>query len=239
MMKRKEFIRNSSILGVGLAANKFSIPSATKEFPVVRVAEGQRNFKSEAIEAAIKAFQSKVKNKELGWLFNNCFSNTLDTTVFYEEKNGRPDTYVITGDIDAMWLRDSSAQVYPYLQFTKEDNALHKLIRGVIHKQTHFVLKDPYANAFYNDDAKVSEWKESDVTDMKPGIHERKWEIGSLCYPIRLAYKFWKVTGDTAPFDAQWKEGITLTLKTFKEQQRKHDLGSYKFERKASWATVS
>lgn len=236
-MKRKEFIQKSGIIGAGLAAGKFSFASPVNNFPVVRVGESERNFRSETVDAAIRAFQSKVKNKELAWLFNNCFPNTLDTTVFYEEKNGRPDTYVITGDIDAMWLRDSSAQVYPYLQFSKQDHALHKLIIGVINKQTHFILKDPYANAFYNDDAKESKWKKSDITDMKPGIHERKWEIDSLCYPIRLAYRFWKVTGDTAPFDAQWKEAIALTLKTFKEQQRKENLGPYKFQRETSWAT--
>lgn len=66
---------------------------------------------------------------------------------------------------------------------------------------------------------------------MKPGTHERKWEIDSLCYPIRLAYHFWKTTGDTKPFDANWLKGIKLTLQTFTEQQRKKDLGPYKFER--------
>jgi meiotically up-regulated gene 157 (Mug157) protein len=236
-MKRKTFIQQAGILGAGLAAGKFSIAGPGQDFPVVRMAESQRHFRSAAVDTAIKTFQSRVRNKELGWLFNNCFPNTLDTTVFYEEKNGRPDTYVITGDIDAMWLRDSSAQVFPYLQFAKQDKALHKLLIGVINKQVHFILKDPYANAFYNDDSKVSEWKETDITDMKPGIHERKWEIDSLCYPIRLAYRFWKVTGDTSPFDAQWKEAVALTLKTFKEQQRKTDHGPYKFQRKTAWAT--
>lgn len=235
-MNRKTFIQQTGLLGAGLVLNKFSF-AGSNEFPGVRIAENQRHFKSDVIESAIKSFQSKVNNKELGWLFNNCFPNTLDTTVFYHEKNGVPDTYVITGDIDAMWLRDSSAQVYPYVQFAKQDPALHKLIAGVIHKQTHFILKDPYANAFYNDDNKISEWKATDITDMKPGIHERKWEIDSLCYPIRLAYHFWKVTGDVSPFDAKWKEGIALTLKTFKEQQRKNGQSPYKFERKTSWAT--
>jgi meiotically up-regulated gene 157 (Mug157) protein len=62
-----------------------------------------------------------VADKELGWLFENCFPNTLDTTVTHAMTNGKPDTYVITGDIDAMWMRDSSAQVWPYLQFANEE----------------------------------------------------------------------------------------------------------------------
>ncbi len=177
-MERRIFLKQTGILGAGVLAAKYSFASEPASFPVVRVAAEKRHFQSKAVEAAIKAFQSKVKNEELGWLFENCFPNTLDTTVYYTEKSGKPDTYVITGDIDAMWLRDSSAQVFPYLQFVNEDKPLKELIVGVINKQTHFILKDPYANAFYNDDTKVSEWKD-DLTAMKLGIHERKFEIDS------------------------------------------------------------
>ncbi|MET0243189.1 MAG: glycoside hydrolase family 125 protein, partial [Flavitalea sp.] len=188
------------------------------------------------IEAAIKEFRSKVKDPELGWLFENCFPNTLDTTVTFTQKDGKPDTYVITGDIDAMWLRDSSAQVWPYFAFIKEDPKLKQLIAGVINHQVKCILKDPYANAFYNDPNKKGEWY-SDVTKMQPGIHERKWEIDSLCYPIRLAYNYYKLTGDKSPFDAQWLKSVELTLQTFKEQQRKDGDGPYSFQRKTSWAT--
>jgi meiotically up-regulated gene 157 (Mug157) protein len=238
-MERRKFIKTSAIAGAGLlfTQNIFAKTLSMEDFPIVRVPKDKRHFTSEAVDNAIAAFKKKVKNKELSWLFENCFPNTLDTTVFYKEINGTPDTYVITGDIDAMWLRDSSAQVFPYLQFSKKDEKLHKLISGVIHKQTEFILKDPYANAFYNDNNKISKWKEYDHTDMKPGIHERKWEIDSLCYPIRLAYHFWKETGDTKPFDSNWLQGIKLTLQTFIEQQRKTGLGPYQFERTTAWAT--
>ena len=238
-MERRKFIKTSAIAGAGLllSQNVFAKAFTFEEFPTVRVPKNKRNFSSESVEKAISSFKKKVKDRELNWLFENCFPNTLDTTVFYKEINGQPDTYVITGDIDAMWLRDSSAQVFPYLQFSKEDNNLHKLVSGVIHKQTEFILKDPYANAFYNDENKISKWKEFDDTDMKSGIHERKWEIDSLCYPIRLAYHFWKVTGDTKPFDNHWLDAVKLTLKTFIEQQRKENLGPYKFERMTAWAT--
>src|SRR5215216_334023 len=135
-----------------------------------------------------------------------------------------------------MWLRDSSAQVWPYLPFTKEDNNLQQLIAGVIRRQTQCILLDPYANAFYKDPNKISEWKD-DKTTMKPGIHERKWEIDSLCYPIRLAYHYWQLSGDTKPFDESWKKAIESTLKVFREQQRKTGQGSYTFQRTTAWAT--
>ena len=235
-MKRKEFIRNTGLAGAGFLFNNLSFAKKFQQFPVVRTPIDNRKFHSNSIEAAIKEFKRNVKNEELGWLFENCFPNTLDTTVDFEVVNGKPDTYVITGDIDAMWLRDSTAQVWPYLHFMKQDRDLQQLVQGVINRQTHCILKDPYANAFYKDENKISEWK-SDLTKMLPGIHERKWEIDSLCYPIRLAHQYWKLTGDTTPFDAQWKNAIKTTLQTFKEQQRKNGPGPYTFQRTTAWAT--
>jgi len=235
-MKRNEFIKNAGLLSAGLLLKDISFAQSHASFPVVRVPLEKRKFHSKAVEAAIVAFQANVKNKELGWLFENCFPNTIDTTVDFEMIDGKPDSYVITGDIDAMWLRDSTAQVWPYLLLIKKDKELQQLITGVINRQTNCILKDPYANAFYKDVNQVSEWK-SDLTKMQPGIHERKWEIDSLCYPIRLAYNYWKLTGDTTPFDMHWKDAIKATLKTFKEQQRKNDKGPYSFQRTTAWAT--
>lgn len=236
-MKRRLFLQQSALLSAGVMAGNLSFASGnSQQFKDMRPPVGERHFTSPAIEKVIKEFQSKVKNKELGWLFSNCFPNTLDTTVDYQLLDGRPDTYVITGDIDAMWLRDSSAQVWPYLPFMKEDKKLQDLIAGVINRQSRNINIDPYANAFYKETERVGEWKD-DATDMQTGIHERKWEIDSLCYPIRLAYAYWKTTGDTSPFDKTWVEAQKKTLQTFIEQQRKEDLGPYKFERKTARAT--
>jgi len=235
-MTRRDFILNTT-----LAASTFTLmPSlALAEgtgFPVVRAPEAKRKFKSPAVEKVIAKVQSSIGNKELAWMFGNCFPNTLDTTVDFEIINGRPDTYVITGDIDAMWLRDSSAQVWPYLPLMKEDPQLQQLIAGTINRQTRFVLLDPYANAFYKDPNKVSEWK-SDLTDMKPGVHERKWEVDSLCYTIRLAHGYWKASGDTSPFDDAWHEAISTIVRTFREQQRKDGKGPYHFMRRTETQT--
>jgi meiotically up-regulated gene 157 (Mug157) protein len=235
-LKRRTFIKSTGLTGAGLLVGEKMAFALPPEFETVRTPEASRNFVSPVIEQAIKDFGSGVKNKELAWLFNNCFPNTLDTTVHFSMKNGRPDTYVITGDIDAMWLRDSTAQVWPYLPFMKRDQKLKQLIAGVINRQVACILKDPYANAFYNDPQKRGEWKD-DITDMKPGLHERKWEIDSLCYPIRLAYHYWKETGDVSCFDEAWKSSVKSTLKTFREQQRKENHGPYHFQRKTAWAT--
>jgi meiotically up-regulated gene 157 (Mug157) protein len=235
-MQRRAFVQGASLLAVSPFISPAFSFGAAPTFPVVRPAVGQRRFSSQAVEKAIAEFGRKVKDPELAWLFGNCFPNTLDTTVTYATKGGRPDTYVITGDIDAMWLRDSSAQVWPYLALITQDASLRQLVAGVINRQTTCILRDPYANAFYNDPTKVGEWKD-DKTDMKPGVHERKWEIDSLCYPIRLAYHYWKITGDEQPFDAQWRQSIALIVKTFREQQRKTELGPYHFQRQTANAT--
>jgi uncharacterized protein len=208
-----------------------------QDFPVVRVAESKRKFKSPIVEKTIREVRSTIGNKEIGWLFENCFPNTLDTTVDFSLAGGRPDTYVITGDIDAMWLRDSSAQVWPYIGLCKEDKDLQQLVRGVIRRQVICILRDPYANAFYKDETKISEWKATDLTDMKPGIHERKWEIDSLCYPIRLAHGYWETTGDVSAFDSDWLAAMQRVLQTFKEQQRKDGQGPYTFQRRSEFAT--
>ncbi|MFL9482535.1 glycoside hydrolase family 125 protein [Chitinophagaceae bacterium LWZ2-11] len=235
-MKRRKFVQQASLASAGLLLSKYSFGKNDNEFPTVRVPESQRKFKSKAVEKLIADVKNNISNKEIGWMFENSFPNTLDTTVDFEIINGKPDTYVITGDIDAMWLRDSSAQVWPYLPLCKEDKDLQQLIKGVINRQVKCILKDPYANAFYKDENKISEWK-SDLTKMLPGVHERKWEIDSLCYPIRLSHGYWKETGDASIFDDQWIEAMILVLKTFTEQQRFEGKGPYSFQRTTAWAT--
>src|SRR5262249_23381935 len=134
-MNRRQFIRNTTLSGFAFAFAP-AVAGQGSGFPMVRTPESSRKFKSVAVEQAINQVQSHIGNKELAWLFGNCFPNTLDTTVDFGTVDGRPDTYVITGDIDAMWLRDSSAQVWPYLQFVTQDPPLKELIAGVINRQT-------------------------------------------------------------------------------------------------------
>ena len=195
-----------------------------------RPAEKDRLFRSKVIDQKIVEVKKILKdNPYLAWMFENCFPNTLETTVHYRVKDGDDDTFVYTGDIHAMWLRDSGAQVWPYVQFANEDPQLAKMIRGVILRQMKCINIDPYANAF-NDGPTGGEWQR-DQTDMKLELHERKYEIDSECYPIRLAYHYWKVTGDNSIFGDEWLAAIDRILQTFREQQRFDGTGPYHFKR--------
>ncbi|MCL2327195.1 MAG: glycoside hydrolase family 125 protein [Bacteroidetes bacterium] len=243
-MKLKHFLC-TGLIGIGLFATPFinesqavNLPpkkslSVAKDKTAVYTSQrphiNDRLFKSDAIEKKIQEICRLLKNPKLAWMFANCYPNTLDTTVHYRVIDGQDDTFVYTGDIHAMWLRDSGAQVYPYVQLANQDEKLRKMLAGVIHRHTKCILLDPFANAF-NDGAVGSEW-EKDLTDMIPELHERKWEIDSLCYPIRLAYEYWKVTGDTSVFTDDWVRAMALVVATFKDQQRKENLGSYTFQR--------
>ena len=221
-MKTKNIILLALIglLPLGVKAGK-------EDYTSQRPKKENRLFTSQAVEQKIKEVVKLLKNPKLAWMFENCFPNTLDTTI---HPNGEGDTFVYTGDIHAMWLRDSGAQVWTYISFINEDEELRKLIAGVINRQFKCIVLDPYANAFYKESDKRGEWA-TDMTHMKPGVHERKWEIDSHCYPIRLAYEYWKVSGDTSIFSEHWLKAIELTLQTFTEQQRKNGVGPYRFLR--------
>lgn len=208
--------------------------STTSAYTTNRPDLSKRLFESKAVESEIVRVKKLLTNPKLAWMFENCFPNTLDTTVHYRVLDGKDDTFVYTGDIHAMWLRDSGAQVWPYVQLANKDEKLKKMLAGVINRQFKCINIDSYANAF-NDGPVGGEWM-SDMTDMIPELHERKWEIDSLCYPIRLAYHYWKTTGDSSVFGEEWIQAITKVLETFKTQQRKDGVGPYSFMRVTSSA---
>lgn len=235
-MMIKTSLRPAAVFGICLSLLSPALAQDNKNAPTSRPPVEDRRFHSDAVEAFIEKVKANITDPEVARTFENTFPNTLDTTVFYTEENGVPDTYIITGDIDAMWLRDSSAQVNHYIPLAKEDEKLAKMINGLIRRQTRYILKDPYANAFYREPDKVGEWA-TDHTEMQPGVHERKWELDSLSYPIRLAYRYWKATGDESAFDNEWLKAMNLAVDTMKEQQRKNGKGPYSFMRTTQWAT--
>ena len=218
----------SSLLRIPLLAEKSVSFGSRRPLPQ------DRKFSSEAVETYITSICRRIGDPQLADLFANCFPNTLDTTIQPGTFEGHPDTVVLTGDIAAMWLRDSSAQVWPYLPLASKDRSLRDLLEGVIRRQVRCLLIDPYANCFMADlSAPPLEGSRMDKTEMRQGVGERKYELDSLCYPIRLAHGYWKNTGHTGLFDSEWKLAMETILETMRIQQRKDGPGPYRFQRYA------
>ena len=231
-LTRRDWIKGAAAAGLIAQAGWGSIPAWAEELPHARPPKAGRHFSSATVEALIARIQPQIADKSLATIFENCLPNTLDTTVFPGVFEGHPDTYIVTGDIDAMWLRDSSAQVWPYVSLARQEAELRQLLEGVIRRQARMILLDPYANAFTRDpSATPLSWAANDLTEHHPGVAERKWEVDSLCYPLRLAHGYWRATGDISPFDSTFKEAAWTIVRTFRAQQRKLDPGPYSFQR--------
>lgn len=166
----------------------------------------------------------KEHYEPLSGLVSQCFLNTIETTV-KELEDGS--IFVITGDIPAMWLRDSAAQVRPYVRFAKEDEELQKILESVIDKQAEFVCLDPYANAFNETNSGVGH---KDDTKLNDHVWERKYEVDSLCAPLYLAYTYWKTTGIDRIFTDRFREMIRNVVNVFTIEQD-HRQSEYYFRR--------
>ncbi|MDO4448600.1 MAG: glycoside hydrolase family 125 protein [Lachnospiraceae bacterium] len=183
----------------------------------------------------LKDFLGEIREKaadfpELLEIFENCYNNTLNTTVRRMEDGT---THVITGDIPAMWLRDSAAQLRPYIFPAKNNEEIRELIAGLVRRQFFYICIDGYANAF-NEKPDGSCW-EKDDPDQDPWVWERKFEIDSLCYPIQLAYLLWKNTGCITQFDENFQKGAKRILEIFHTEQYHEENSSYRFRRQNSY----
>jgi meiotically up-regulated gene 157 (Mug157) protein len=204
--------------------------------PVARPPASLRKFTSSAVESFITNFTSRLRDPNLATLFANTMPNTLDTTVFHSDDG--IDSFIVTGDITAMWLRDSTNQVWPYLSLVKDDIALRNLFRGLINRQAKSVLIDPYANAFNfdasqqgphaDDDTTVNKYagfgpasNTQSVSAMTNSIFERKYEADSLSNVLRLGGAYWLATGDLVPFTngAPWVSAAALAIATLDSQR--------------------
>ncbi|MEX1028776.1 MAG: glycoside hydrolase family 125 protein [Paenibacillaceae bacterium] len=175
------------------------------------------------IDKVAEQFPDQLK---LAQMFEHCFSDTFRTTVKRMEDQS---TFVITGDIPAMWLRDSAAQVRGYLYLAHEDKEMADLIEGVVRRQVHYILKDPYANAF--NEEPNGRGHQADLTEMNDWIWERKYEIDSLCSPIQLSYLLWKTTGRTSHFDENFKLAVHAIIHLWKVEQNHDTQSNYSFQR--------
>ncbi|SDQ59751.1 glycoside hydrolase family 125 protein [Microbacterium sp. cf332] len=179
--------------------------------------------------AFIRSVTDRVRERlddEVADVFERCFENTLGTTL-----TPMPDgtLFMLTGDIPAMWLRDSTAQLAPYLHFAAEDAAISDMIAAVSHRQIAFVLVDPYANAFNAEPN--GNGHQDDLTDGSPWVWERKYEVDSLCYPIQLAHDLWAVSGRTDHLDADFAEAARRIIALWRVEQDHEAASPYRFQR--------
>ncbi|WP_421385780.1 glycoside hydrolase family 125 protein [Streptococcus suis] len=183
-------------------------------------------YTKEIIEHWLTDIQKKTADHpSWGSVFERCYTDTLDRTISQLEDGT---TFVLTGDIPAMWLRDSTAQVKPYLALAGKDETLRQMIVGLVERQMAFILMDSYANAF--NQAANGRGHQTDHTQMGPWIWERKYEVDSLCYPLQLAYLLWKATGETSHFNQTFFGAAEKIVQVWKLEQH-HENSPYSFER--------
>lgn len=168
-------------------------------------------------------YASEIKDEKIRKMFLNCFFSSLDTAAV---RLADGSTFMLTGDIPAMWLRDSAVQVMGYLPFAGQDEDVKALIRGLLKRQFFYISIDPYSNAFNRDPN--GRGHKDDVTDFdSPWIWERKFEIDSLCYPLWLAQKYAEQTGDYSVYDGGFHAAFGMILNLFETEQYHFEKSAY------------
>ncbi len=215
MMRRRQFGRGA----IGLAGGAFLATRArdarADTFTYTRPPVAKRAFSNAAIERTLATVLGNITDPNLASVFTNTYPFATDNYVSYSESGGVPDTYVSTGDIPAMWLRDSSAELFPLIDASVGDQALRQLLVGLIHRQARCILVNPYAEAFNQDFT----------------VYEDKYELDSLCWPVRFAFNYWVTTGDRSGFDTEWFDAARAIVATMRQQQRPAgtDSGPYRY----------
>ncbi len=168
----------------------------------------------------------KVLYPSLAPLAKQCYLNTIETTV-KECDNG--DYFVITGDIPALWLRDSSAQLRPYASCCKESTELSEIFRGVIRRHAFYINLDPYSNAF--NEIMHDESHQDDTDFSSPYIWERKYEVDSLCASVYLVSDYYNITEDKSIFSEELHNMLKIIVDTFILEQNHAENSKYYFRR--------
>ena len=181
------------------------------------------------VEKHINEYCKKIEkySPKLAGLYRNCYPNTIETATEFMPDGS---VFVLTGDIPAMWLRDSTAEVSHYIPLAAENEEIGNLIKGVIKRQRMYIETEPYANAFKKKPNRHREFDDYPLNN--PIVWERKYEIDSLCYPIRLTYLYWKATGDKSVLGEDFVKSAKITVDLWRTEQHHFEKSPYRFTRK-------
>lgn len=198
-----------------------------------------RTFNSTIVESTVDRVKGQIADPDLKRLFENSYPNTVDTAVKWKGyANGSQDeelAFLITGDINAMWLRDSANQVQSYLPLldpSDQPDSLASLYRGVINLQARYLLTSPYCNSFQPPPESglppsANEYAMTDVVTPQydnTSVFECKYELDSLAAFLEVSYDYYNATQDAAFFGKHsWVQAVEAVLKTAEEQV----VGSY------------
>ncbi|KAL1297982.1 hypothetical protein AAFC00_006489 [Neodothiora populina] len=185
-----------------------------------------RTFNSTIVETTINATVADIADPDLARLFLNSFPNTLDTAIKWKgyAANGSDEelTFVITGDINAMWLRDSANQMQSYQQLLTASNSsdsLASLYRGVINLQSRYILTSPYCNAFQPPAESGIDPVSSPIngniypTYDNSSVFECKYELDSVAAFLEISSDYYTATQDLAFFGKyNWVETVEAIL---------------------------
>ncbi|KAK3400649.1 hypothetical protein B0T20DRAFT_404950 [Sordaria brevicollis] len=191
-----------------------------------------RTFNSSIIESFITNLSSTITDPDLYRLFQNTYTNTLDTAIKWHgsasNNSAEELTFIITGDINAMWLRDSANQLasyFPFLSPSTSRDSLASLYRGVVNLQARYLLTSPFCNSFQPPSESgippASNSAASSDTVFPPydpnKVFECKYELDSLASFLQISAQYWLATNDTAFFGKfQWLDALSIVLKTAK-----------------------
>ena len=201
-----------------------SVAAGSTPLPHVRPAPADRKFVSVAVDSLISSYTSRMVDADLATLFSNCYPNTLDTTVYSfvpSTPTTPPSSFIITGDIPAQWLRDSSNQLLPYVALAPQDPLLKDLICGLVRRHAADVAHDPFANAFNFNASGAGHQNDQRFPPMTPQVFEGKYELDSLAAVLKLAWSYWNTTGDSGCFltDASWSASMAKLVGTIQAMQ--------------------
>lgn len=237
------------------------------ELPTQRPSKYCRTFESPLVEKVIEDMNERIVDKDLAKIFENAFPNTLDTTVRWhadgtvKPKPNRkswdaaawkgPQSFIVTGDINAEWLRDSTNQLAQYQPLAKKDKEIHKLILGAINTQSEYVIGSPYCNAFQPPPPSgLRPTFQGDGDTVHPVyepsfVFECKYELDSLAHFLSLANQFFNNTGSTEFVNARFLLALETLVEvldaqskpTFDEETGAFQRNEYTFQRQTNTGT--